>query len=80
MAIKYFRHTALVATLLRLTAAQQSNMIPEDLRSGFRSTGKEVQVSYTDEAVNGLKDGTLFDKDGMHPPPHSLPSLTLTPT
>jgi len=64
MAFRYFRQTALIATLLHLTTAQQSNIVPEDLRGGFRSSGTEVQVSYTNEAVNGFKDGTLFNKDG----------------
>jgi hypothetical protein len=63
MAFRYIKHTALVATLLRFTAAQQPNVVPEDLRSTF-SKGTEVQVSYTNEANNGFRDGTLFEKDG----------------
>lgn len=66
MALRYLRHAAFVATSLRLTLAQQSNIVPEDLRSGFQGSGTEVQVSYTNEAVNGFKDGTSFNKDGKH--------------
>ncbi|KAF2829889.1 hypothetical protein CC86DRAFT_317250, partial [Ophiobolus disseminans] len=65
MAFKFLRHTALIATLLQFTSAQQSKIVPEDLRAGFRSSGTEVQVSYTNEAVNGFKDGTLFEKDAV---------------
>jgi hypothetical protein len=55
---------ALIATLLQHTVAQQSNIVPEDLRDGFGSEETGVQVSYTNEAVNGFRDGTLFSKDG----------------
>lgn len=65
MASRYFTRSALLAIILSLANAQQSNIIPEDLRSGFKSNGKEVQVSYTNEAVNGFRDGTIFEKDGM---------------
>jgi hypothetical protein len=66
MAFQYLRATALVATLLHQTfaVAQQSNIVPEDLRGGFVSQGTEVQVSYVNEAVNGFSDGTVFEKDG----------------
>jgi hypothetical protein len=61
------RCAALIAALLQHTIAQQSNIVPEDLRGGFTSKDTEVQVSYTNEAVNGFKDGTLFSKDGENP-------------
>jgi len=83
MAFKYLKHTALLATLLHLTAAQQkSNIIPDDLKAGFASSGTEMQVSFTNEAVNGFRDGTLFDKDGGQPQshfplPHTKPNIYL---
>jgi hypothetical protein len=64
MVFNYLRHAALAATLLHQTIAQQSNIVPQDLRGGFTSQGIEMQASYTNEAVNGFKDGTTFDKNG----------------
>jgi hypothetical protein len=64
MVFHYLRHAALAATLLHQTIAQQSNIVPEDLRGGFTSQGIEMQASYTGEAVNGFRDGTSFDKNG----------------
>jgi hypothetical protein len=58
------RHAAFVATLLHHTIAQQSKTVPQDLQGGFVSQGIEMQVSYTNEAVNGFRDGTSFDKNG----------------
>ncbi|KAF1851695.1 uncharacterized protein K460DRAFT_270649 [Cucurbitaria berberidis CBS 394.84] len=65
MASRYFRQAAVITALLVVTRAQQSDVVPEDLRAGFKSTGKEVQVSYTNEAVNGFEDGTSFEKDAV---------------
>ncbi|KAF1916847.1 hypothetical protein BDU57DRAFT_556984 [Ampelomyces quisqualis] len=67
MAFHLLRATVFVATLLHhdVAVAQQSNIVPEDLRGGFESQGTEVQVSFTGEAVNGFKDGTAFDKDAV---------------
>ncbi|KAH7361223.1 hypothetical protein BKA66DRAFT_514721 [Pyrenochaeta sp. MPI-SDFR-AT-0127] len=62
MALKCIRHAALVATLVSLTGAQ---IVPEDLRGGFNTKGKEIQVSYVGEAVNGFRDGTSFEKDAV---------------
>lgn len=65
MAFKYLRHTAFVAILLQLTAAQQqSKIVPQDLQGGFSSSDTAVQVSYTNQAVDGFADGTSFSKDG----------------
>jgi hypothetical protein len=64
MVFNHLRHAAIVATLLHHTIAQQSKIVPQDLQGGFVSKGIEMQVSYTNEAVNGFKDGTSFDKDG----------------
>jgi hypothetical protein len=67
MAIRFFRHTTLITAFAALTAfvaAQEETIIPEDFRSGFRPGGDEVQVSFTGEAINGFKDGTVFEKDG----------------
>lgn len=56
------RQVVLVAALTGLSAAQESDVIPQDLQSGFNT---ELQVSYTGEANNGFKDGSQFSKDGM---------------
>ncbi|CAO2651286.1 Nn.00g095830.m01.CDS01 [Neocucurbitaria sp. VM-36] len=65
MTFRYFRHVAFFTTILTVTRAQQSNIVPEDLQGGFKSAGKEVQVSYTNQAVEGFKDGTTFEKDAV---------------
>ena len=64
MVIHYLRHATLIAALLTFTVAQDETIIPDDLQSGFRPDGDEVQVSFTGDAVNGFKDGTVFDKEG----------------
>jgi hypothetical protein len=80
MAFKYIKQTALVAALLHIAAAQQkSNIVPEDLKAGFKSSGTEMQASYTNEAVNGFRDGTLFTKDGKQAPQSHPKQLQLTP-
>lgn len=63
MAINYLRHTAFIAILAQISGAQQSKIIPQDLQRGL-ADGTEVQVSYTNEAINGFQDGTSFSKDG----------------
>jgi hypothetical protein len=63
MGFHYLRYTALIALLAQLSAAQQSKIIPQDLQGGL-SGGTQLQVSYTNEAVNGFTDGTSFSKDG----------------
>jgi hypothetical protein len=64
MVIRYLRHATFIAALVAFTAAQDDTIVPDDLRSGFRPDGDEVQVSFTGDAVNGFKDGTVFEKDG----------------
>jgi len=63
MAIRFLKYATCIAAFAALVAAQDDTIIPEDLRSGFRSGGDEVQVSFTGEAINGFKDGTVFEKD-----------------
>ncbi|KAI4606004.1 hypothetical protein J4E83_010270 [Alternaria metachromatica] len=65
MAIRFLKHATLIAAFAAFVAAQDDTIIPEDLRSGFRSGGDEVQVSFTGEAINGFKDGTVFEKDAV---------------
>ncbi|KAJ4369193.1 hypothetical protein N0V83_006278 [Neocucurbitaria cava] len=66
MAFKYFRHVAFAAAVLSVTRAQQSStIVPQDLQTGFKSSDKQVQVSYTNDAVEGFVDGTSFDKDAV---------------
>jgi hypothetical protein len=63
MAFYYIRFTALIAILAQLSTAQKSRIIPQDLQGGLAG-GTDVQVSYTNQAVNGFTDGTSFSKDG----------------
>ncbi|CAN9439514.1 unnamed protein product [Alternaria alternata] len=65
MVIHYLRHATLIAALLTFTVAQDETIIPDDLQSGFRPDGDEVQVSFTGDAVNGFKDGTVFEKEAV---------------
>ncbi|KAI4933912.1 uncharacterized protein J4E92_003581 [Alternaria infectoria] len=65
MAIRFLKHATFIAAFAAFVAAQDDTIIPEDLRSGFRSGGDEVQVSFTGEAINGFKDGTVFEKDAV---------------
>jgi hypothetical protein len=62
--VRFLRPTAIMAILLSGAAAQTSNIIPADLQTGFNA--KEVQVSFSNTAVDGFKDGTTFEKDGVH--------------
>ncbi|KAF1835741.1 hypothetical protein BDW02DRAFT_476726, partial [Decorospora gaudefroyi] len=48
--------------------ARKSTIIPSDLQEGFLP-GDAVQVSYTNNAVNGFRDGTLFSKDAVSDEP-----------
>lgn len=67
MTFKSLGSLALFGALLRCTFAQsqQSNIVPEDLRNGFRGGSVEVQVSYVNRAIDGFRDGTQFEKDGQ---------------
>lgn len=53
---------AFAASLMRIATAQES--VPQDLKAGFESSGKEVQVSYTNNAAEGFLDGASFSQDG----------------
>jgi hypothetical protein len=64
MAIRFFKHATFVAAFAAFVAAQEDTVVPDDLQSGFRPGGDEVQVSFAGDAVNGFKDGTVFEKDG----------------
>jgi hypothetical protein len=64
MVILHLRHAIFISALITSTAAQDETIVPDDLQSGFRPGGDEVQVSFTGDAVNGFKDGTVFEKDG----------------
>ncbi|KAF2636451.1 hypothetical protein P280DRAFT_510413 [Massarina eburnea CBS 473.64] len=57
----YLRYGAVAASILGFAAGQTS--IPKDLSSAFKESGVELQVSFTDNAVEGFKDGTSFSKD-----------------
>lgn len=70
MAFQYLRYAFLVAALTTITHAQKSSLIPKSLQSTFTSE-TEVQVSYTDNAVDGFTDSATFSKDGMQ----SLPNV-----
>jgi hypothetical protein len=72
MAIHYLRHAALITVLATSTTAQTSqrpSILPIDLQSGFRPNGDTLQVSYTNEAINGFRDGTLFPQDAVENEP-----------
>jgi hypothetical protein len=65
MAFACLRHSALLAILAQITGAQDSKIVPQDLQSGLAG-GTQVQVSYTNNAVNGFQDGQSFSKDGKY--------------
>ncbi|XPS95155.1 hypothetical protein M3J09_004448 [Ascochyta lentis] len=62
MALRFFQHIT-VAALLSTTLAQTPNIIPSDLSAGFNN--KEVQVSFSAQAVDGFASGTTFEKDAV---------------
>jgi len=62
MASRYHQKLAFVLALAVCAAGQEASTVPADLQAGFSSD--EVQVSFTDEAINGFKDGTVFTKNG----------------
>ncbi|KAL1792824.1 hypothetical protein ACET3X_009331 [Alternaria dauci] len=65
MVVHYLRHATFIAALIAFTAAQDETIIPDDLQSGFRPDGDEVQVSFTGDAVDGFRDGTVFERDAV---------------
>jgi hypothetical protein len=56
------RYVALAATMFGFATAQDS--VPKDLTAAFADSGVELQVSFTNNAVDGFKDGISFGKDG----------------
>ncbi|KNG50160.1 hypothetical protein DDE82_005476 [Stemphylium lycopersici] len=54
---------AIIATLASCATSQDTTIVPEDLQTGFGSD--KVQISFTDEAINGFRDGTVFEKDAV---------------
>ncbi|KAF1940652.1 hypothetical protein EJ02DRAFT_494360 [Clathrospora elynae] len=74
MAIGYLRQAALVAAFTKFATAQESTIIPSDLTPGFIPNGDTVQVSYTNDAVDGFQDDVskehtfaLGDSSGIAP-------------
>jgi hypothetical protein len=65
MPSKSVLHITLLTSLFSRATAQKST-IPSDLSTAFSSSGTELQVSYTNQAVNGFQDGTTFQKDGAY--------------
>ncbi|XP_014551448.1 hypothetical protein COCVIDRAFT_112910 [Bipolaris victoriae FI3] len=63
MASRYYWKVVALVAFVSQTAAQGGSVIPQDLQAGFGSD--EVQVSYTNQAINGFKDGTTFEKDAV---------------
>lgn len=63
MAIHFLQRTAAIAVLLSAALAQTTPSIPPDLSAGF--TSKEVQVSFSAQAVDGFASGTTFAKDAV---------------
>ena len=64
MGSHYYWSVAILAALASHAAAQGKSIIPQDLQAGFTAGGDEIQVSFTGKAVDGFKDGTVFEKDG----------------
>jgi len=62
MASRYHQKVTFVLALAAYVAGQKTTTVPADLQAGFSSD--EVQVSFTNEAINGFKDGTIFTKNG----------------
>ncbi|KAF2798532.1 hypothetical protein K505DRAFT_267501 [Melanomma pulvis-pyrius CBS 109.77] len=60
MLFNSLRHAALAATFFGFSAAQDT--VPSDLAVAFGPSGTELQVSYTNNAVDGFDDGTTFKK------------------
>ncbi|KAF1358930.1 hypothetical protein EJ07DRAFT_166385 [Lizonia empirigonia] len=63
MAIHFFQQTAAIAVILSAAIDQTTPSIPPDLSAGF--TSKEVQVSFSAQAVDGFASGTTFAKDAV---------------
>ena len=65
MLFKSYRPIFYAAALLSVANAQKtSKIVPSDLSADFSASDTELQVSYTNDAVNGFTDGTTFDKNG----------------
>lgn len=61
MAFRFLEQTTLLAALLTQVLAQTPS-IPADLSASFK---KEVQVAFSDNAVNGFTSGTVFSKSDV---------------
>lgn len=59
----FYWQAGVIAVLVACAASQATTIVPEDLQTGFGSD--KVQVSFTDEAINGFRDGTIFEKEGQ---------------
>jgi hypothetical protein len=68
MALHSLHHAALILALTTFSIAQtpqSPTILPSDLQSGFQPNGDTLQVSFTNEAINGFQDGTIFPKDSV---------------
>jgi hypothetical protein len=70
MTLHYLRHAALIAALTTFATAQTPpSIISSYLQTGFQPNGDTVQVSFTNEAINGFQDGTIFPADAVKDEP-----------
>ncbi|KAF2130931.1 hypothetical protein P153DRAFT_269289, partial [Dothidotthia symphoricarpi CBS 119687] len=69
MAFRYLQYAAFIAATASFSRAQKSANVPDDLQTSLEFSDKELQVSYTNEAVNGFADGTTFEKDAVESEP-----------
>ena len=59
------QYASLAATFVDIAlAAKASKIVPQSLQSAFADSDVDIQVSYTNDAVDGFIDGTKFSKDG----------------
>jgi hypothetical protein len=66
MALHYLRHAVFILAFTTFATAQTpQSIIPSDLEAGFQPNGDTLQVSFTNEAINGFQDGTIFPKDSV---------------
>jgi hypothetical protein len=72
MLVHYLRHASLILALSTFTTAQtpqSPTIIPSNLLSSFQPNGDTLQVSFTNEAINGFQDGTIFPADAVQDEP-----------
>ncbi|CAA9960143.1 hypothetical protein PTMSG1_03549 [Pyrenophora teres f. maculata] len=58
MASRHLQQVTFFLAIAAFAAGQKASIMPADLQVGFSSD--KVQVSFTDEAINGFQDGTVF--------------------